>query len=85
LVNTSPPLWLVFVFVATIALLLGDGLYASYRRGAISYTRWYGRDGPYRRATEPFLYWLCMAMTGFGFAVCTLGAALILFMMVTGY
>jgi hypothetical protein len=84
-VNTSPPSWLVFVLGATVALLLGDGLYASYRRGAISYTRWYGRDGPYRRATEPFRYWLCMAMTGFCFVVCTLAAALMLFLMVMGH
>ena len=82
--NASPPSWLLFVLLAIVAALLGNGLYYSYRRGAISYPQWYGRQGPYRRATEPFRYWLCMAMTGAAFAVCTLGAALILFLMLMG-
>ena len=83
--NASPPLWLVFVFLAIVAALLGDGLYYSYRRGAISYSRWYGREGPYRRTTEPLRYWFCMAATGFAFVVCTLGAALMLFLTVVNW
>ena len=81
-VKASAPSWFVFILSATVAALLGDGLYSSYRRGAISYSTWHGRNGPYRRTTEPLGFWLHMAMTGFGFIVVTVGAALMLFLIV---
>lgn len=83
--NNTPPSWLVFVLGTVVAALLGNGLYYSYRRGAISYIRWYGREGPYRRATEPFRYWFSMAATGFAFVVCTLAAALMLFLTIVNW
>ena len=43
----------------------------------------YSREGPYRRAIEPFRYWLGMALAGFLFVFATLGAVLMLFLMVS--
>jgi hypothetical protein len=77
--DISPPPSFVFLVCGIVAVLLGGGLYHSYRRGAISYSRWYGRDGPYRRDTQRFLFWFCMAMSGFAFVVLTLGALLMLY------
>ena len=92
----SLPPSLVFVLCAGVAALLGYSLYYSYRTGTISYSssspkvlrhrgalpdfKWQLKGVNYRRTSEPFKYWLCMAMTGFGFVVCTVGAALMLFL-----
>jgi hypothetical protein len=74
-VNTSaPPFLLVFVVVTIVAVLLGTASITATEVVGISYIRWYGTEGPYRRATEPVRYWLCMALTGFAFVVCALRA-----------
>jgi hypothetical protein len=101
LVKASPPFSLAFVFFTILAAVLGASLYDSYRNGSASYHKFYPRvlrypsglpdirwrlkTVTYRRATEPFMYWLSIALTGFGFVVCTLGAALSLFVTIVSW
>ncbi len=56
----------VFIFSATIAVLLGSGLYASFRTGVLETIR--GRRA-YRRADEPIRYWFGMSLVAFAFVV----------------
>jgi hypothetical protein len=58
----------ILIFGATIAVLLGDGLYASFRRGVIKTIK---QRRPYRRADEPIRYWLVMSAVAFAFVVLT--------------
>ena len=57
---------LIFVFCATITVALGDGLYASLRKGELRTVR---APRTVRRSHEPMRYWLGMAVVAFGFVV----------------
>ena len=57
---------LILVFGATVTVLLGDGLYASFRKGEL---RTVNAPRTVRRSHEPLQYWLGMAAVAFVFVV----------------
>jgi hypothetical protein len=63
--------FLIFIFVATITVLMGDGLYASYRSGVLRNV--YGTT---RRAVKPVSYWVGMCVVALAFVVLAVGTAL---------
>jgi len=52
----------ILFFCATIAFLLGNGYYKSFRSGVLTIKR-----RAYRRDEEPTLYWISMAIGTFAF------------------
>ena len=52
----------ILFFCATIAFLLGNGYYKSFRSGVLTIKR-----RTYRRDEEPTLYWISMAIGTFAF------------------
>jgi hypothetical protein len=67
----------IFVFCATIAFLLGNGYYKSFRSGVLTIIKT-GRT--FRRDKEPIRYWICMAIGTLGFLVVASGAAVMAFL-----
>jgi hypothetical protein len=67
----------ILIFCATIAVLIGVGLYESLRSGSLTIK---GRTS--RRAHEPISYWLGMFVVAFAFVVLASGAAFMGFLVV---
>ena len=67
----------ILVFCATIAFLLGNGYYKSFRSGVLTIIR-SGRT--FRRDKEPIRYWIGMAIGTFGFLVVVSGATVMAFL-----
>jgi len=67
----------ILFFVATIALLLGNGYYKSFRSGVLTIIK---TGHTFRRDKEPIRYWIGMAMGFVGFLVMLSGAALMAFL-----
>jgi hypothetical protein len=65
----------ILFFCATIAFLLGNGYYKSFRSGVLTIK---GRTS--RRDNEPISYWIGMAIGTFVFLVMLSGAALMAFL-----
>jgi hypothetical protein len=68
---------LIFLFCATIAFLLGNGYYKSFRSGVLTIIK-SGRT--FRRDKEPIRYWIGMATGTFAFLVVVSGAAVMAFL-----
>jgi hypothetical protein len=68
--------FLIFVAAATITVLMGDGLYASYRSGVLK-----NLYGTTRRAKKPASYWVGMCVVAIVFVVLAVGTALMGFML----
>ena len=84
-----------------MAGLLGASLYDGYRSGTVTYFRsvprvlkypgglpditWRLKTFTYPRAAKPCMYWLHIAIRGFGFVVCTLMAGLMLFLTIVSW
>ncbi len=66
---------LILFFCATIAFLLGNGYYKSFRTGVLTVKGYTSR-----RDKEPIRYWLGMAVGIFEFLVMVSGAALMAFL-----
>jgi hypothetical protein len=69
---------LVFVLGATVTVLLGDGLYASFRQGELKTVR---ARRSVRRSHQPLQYWLGMAAVAFAFVVMASITALFAFLL----
>jgi hypothetical protein len=65
----------VLFFCATIAFLLGNGYYKSFRSGVLRI-----KGGTYRRDEKPTLYWISMAMGIFGFLAMVSATAVMAFL-----
>ena len=71
--------FLILIFCATIALLLGNGLYASFRSGVPKTIR---ARRAVRRADEPISYWFGMFLVAFAFVVVAAATVLMGFLVV---
>jgi hypothetical protein len=69
----------IFVFCATIAFLLGNGYYKSFRTGVLTI-----KGHTSRRDKEPIRYWIGMAIGTFAFLIVVCGAAVIAFLVCVG-
>ena len=65
----------ILVFCATIAFLLGNGYYESFRSGVLTI-----KGHTSRRDKEPITYWIGMAIGTFAFLVMASGAAVMAFL-----
>jgi hypothetical protein len=65
----------IFVLCATIAFLLGNGYYKSFRSGVLTV-----KGHTSRRDQEPISYWIGMAIGTFAFLVVVSGAAVMAFL-----
>ena len=65
----------ILVFCATIAFLLGNGYYKSFRSGVLTI-----KGHTSRRDKEPIRYWIGMAIGTFAFLVVVSGAAVMAFL-----
>jgi hypothetical protein len=66
----------IFFFCATIAVLLGNGYYKSFRSGVLTTIKGFTA----RRDKEPIKYWIGMAAGIFGFLVMMAGTAVMAFL-----
>jgi hypothetical protein len=66
----------ILVFCATIAFLLGNGYYKSFRSGVLTTVKGFSA----RRDKEPIRYWIGMAIGTFAFLVVVSGAAVMAFL-----
>ena len=67
---------LILFFCATMAFLLGNGYYKSFRTGVIATIKGFTA----RREKEPIKYWIGMAIGTFAFLVMVSGAGLMAFL-----
>jgi hypothetical protein len=67
-------------FCATIAFLLGNGYYKSFRSRALTIMGRASKSRTYRRDKEPIRYWIGMAIGTFAFLVAVSGAAVMAFL-----
>lgn len=65
----------ILFFSATIAFLLGNGYYKSFRSGVLTV-----KGHTSRRDKEPIRYWIGIAIGTFAFLVMISGAALMAFL-----
>jgi hypothetical protein len=65
----------ILLFCATIAFLLGNGYYKSFRSGVLTV-----KGHSSRRDEEPTSYWIGMAIGTFAFLVTVSGAAVMAFL-----
>jgi hypothetical protein len=72
---------LILFFCATIAFLLGNGYYKSFRTGVLSTIK---SRGTSRRDKEPISYWIGMAVGIFAFLVMVSATALMAFLVYVG-
>lgn len=70
---------LILFFCATIAFLLGNGYYKSFRSGVLTIRRTF-KVHTFRRDKEPISYWISMAIGTFAFLVMVSGAAVMAFL-----
>jgi hypothetical protein len=70
----------ILFFCATIAFLLGNGYYKSFRSGVLTVKGHSFKGYTSRRDKEPIRYWLGMAVGIFAFLVMVSGAALMAFL-----
>ncbi len=68
---------LILIFCVTIAVLLGDGFYASLRSGVLT-----TKGVTSRRSHEPIRYWVGMVFVAFALVVTASGAVLVGFLIV---
>ena len=64
----------IFILFATLAVLLGNGYYESFRSGVLTVKGYTSR-----REKEPISYWIGMAIGSFAFLVMVSGAILMAF------
>jgi len=69
----------ILLFCATIAFLLGNGYYKSFRSGVLTIK---GRTA--RRDEEPISYWIGMAIGTFAFLVLVSATAVMAFLVCVG-
>jgi len=67
----------ILFFCATIAFLLGNGYYKSFRSGVLTLIK---SRRTYRRDKEPIRYWILMALGTFGFVVAVSVTAVMAFL-----
>jgi hypothetical protein len=67
----------ILVFCATIAFLLGNGYYKSFRSGVLTIIK---TRRTYHREKEPIRYWIGMAIGTFAFLVMVSWAAVMAFL-----
>jgi hypothetical protein len=72
----------ILFFCATIAFLLGNGYYKSFRSGVLTTIK--GRRRTSRRDKEPISYWIGMAVGIFAFLVMVSATALMAFLVYVG-
>jgi len=72
----------ILFFCATIAFLLGNGYYKSFRSGVLTLTK--GHTRSYRRDKEPISYWIGMAVGIVAFLIVVSGTALMAFLVYVG-
>ena len=72
---------LILFFCATIAFLLGNGYYKSFRTGVLTTIK---SRGTSRRDKEPISYWIGMAVGIFAFLVMVSATALMAFLVYVG-
>jgi len=70
----------ILFFCATIAFLLGNGYYKSFRSGVLTTIK--GRTS--RRDKEPISYWVGMAIGTFAFLVMVSATAVMAFLVCVG-
>jgi hypothetical protein len=70
----------ILFFCATIAVLLGNGYYKSFRSGVLTVRGHTFKGYTSRRDKEPISYWIGMAVGIFAFLVMVSGAALMAFL-----
>ena len=70
----------ILFFCATIAFLLGNGYYKSFRSGVLTTIK--GRTS--RRDKEPISYWIGMAIGTFAFLVMASATAVMAFLVCVG-
>lgn len=73
----------ILFFCATIAFLLGNGYYKSFRSGVLT-TIIKGRRSTSRRDKEPISYWIGMAVGIFAFIVMVSATGLMAFLVCVG-
>jgi hypothetical protein len=67
----------ILVFFATIAFLLGNGYYKSFRSGVLTIIK---TGHTFRRDKEPIRYWFGMAAGTFAFLVAVSGTGVMAFL-----
>ena len=70
----------ILVFCATIAFLLGNGYYKSFRNGVLTTIK----GGTSSRDKEPIRYWVSMAIGTFVFLVMVSATAVMAFLICVG-
>ena len=71
---------LILFFCATIAFLLGNGYYKSFRRGVLTTIK----GGTSRRDKEPISYWIGMAVGAIVFLVMVSATVVMAFLVCVG-
>jgi dipeptide/tripeptide permease len=72
--------FILSLFLAAIAFLLGKGYYKAFRSGVLTIIGHTAKSRTYRRDEEPTLYWICMAIGAFAFLVTASFAAVMAFL-----